>query len=678
MPATSSTVGQIEQRFRRQILALPSQTRLLLTIAAAEPTGDALLVWRTANTFEITPSDADAAVAAGLVDITGLVSFRHPLVRSAAYGCAAPDERQAAHRALAEATDPDHDPDRRAWHRALGSPGPDEEIAIALEQSATRARALGGLAAAGALLERSVMLTLDPTTRGGRAVAAAEAYLAAGSYDAAASLLSSVDQKHLDTVGRLRFDMARARYASTSGDVRDAPSLLLHAAKQLEAFDVRIASEVYLQAMGAASLAGDFSRDATLLDVARVALACPRGDAPAIAESLVAALAQVSVDGPAAAAPALRHVLDDATTDVVRTLPFYLFAFLGAAAAMLWDREQLGRAAALHVAATRDIGALTMLPWALNIDVLLRTLDGDLEGARSVAEEANSIVADTGGNLGLAWSHSIMAAWRADADAPQALDELTETSRAAGNAQALRHALWARAIFHNGAGQYELALAASDDAMLDLADWGTHWFLHERIEAAARSGRPEVGAATLERLRDTTEPSGSDWAVGIQRRSEALLAGGLEAEELYGEAIELLSRTSLRPELARAHLLYGEWLRRENRRVDARAHLRNAYEMFTAIGSQAFAERARRELLATGETVRKRGPASSLELTPQESQIARLAADGHTNPEIGAQLFISARTVEWHLGKVFMKLEITSRRALRDALPRHDRLTAST
>jgi DNA-binding CsgD family transcriptional regulator len=678
VPTTASMAGQVEDGFTRQILDLPPPTQRLLTIAAAEPTGDAALVWRAASIFGITPSDADPATAASLVDITELVSFRHPLVRSAAYGAAGLGERQATHRALAEATDPDRDPDRRAWHLALGSPGPDDDIADALEQSADRARARGGLGAAGALLERSVVLTMDQSIRNARTVAAAEAYLDAGSYDTAASLLASVDARHLDEVGQLKFDLARGRHASAGADIRESPALMLHAAKQLESFDPCIAAEVYLQALGAASMAGNYARGVTMVDVARAALACPRSKTPTVIEELTAALARESVEGMAAAAPALRSVVHSTTTDAVTSVPFYGFAFLGSAAALLWDRDGLHRVTAMHVGATRDIGALTMLPWALNTVVLLRTLDGDLEEAASVAAEANDIVQDTGGNLGLAWSHAILAAWRADPDALRLLDELAETSRATGNAQGLRNALWGRSILYNGLGEYKLALAASNEAMLDLADWGNHLFFHEGVEAAVRCGEHAVGSEILERLRDSTQPSGSDWAVGIQRRSEALLADGREAEELYGEAIERLSRTSLRPELARTHLLYGEWLRRENRRVDARAYLRSAHEIFTAIGSQAFAERARRELLATGETVRKRGPASSLALTPQESQIARLAADGQTNPEIGAQLFISARTVEWHLGKVFTKLEITSRRALRDALPRHDRLTAST
>ncbi|HMF29392.1 MAG TPA: hypothetical protein VKE42_11505, partial [Candidatus Cybelea sp.] len=409
-------------------------------------------------------------------------------------------------------------------------------------------------------------------------------------------------------------------------DIRESPALLMRAAKQLEAFDVSAASEVYLQALGAASMAGNNARGVAIVDVARAALACPRSESPTLIEELTAALAKESVDGLAVAAPDLRHVLEKTKTDAVTTVPFYGFAFLGSAAALLWDRDALHRATEMHLSATRDIGALTMLPWALNTMVLLHTLDGDFHGASSAAAEARDIVQDTGGNLGLAWSHAILTAWRGDATALQSLDALADKSRSSGNAQGLRNALWGRAILHNGAGQYKLALEASSEAMLDVADWGNHLFFHEGVEAAVRCGEHSIGVSMLERLRRSTEPSGGDWSIGVQRRSEALFAAGRDADDLYGEAIERLSRTALRPELARAHLLHGESLRRQNRRLDAREHLRIAHDMFVAIGSHGFAERSRNELLATGEKVRKRSQASGSELTPQETQIARLAA----------------------------------------------------
>jgi DNA-binding CsgD family transcriptional regulator len=670
MPSLLPMAGQLEESFRRRLTELPETTRRFLTVAAAEPTGDPVIVWRAAGMLGLGPHDAVAAIDAGLVEVGVRVWFRHPVVRTVVYESAAIGDRRAAHRALAQATDLDLDPDRRAWHGALGSAGPDEDIAEALEHSAGRARARGGLAAAGALLERSVALTRDPTRRGTRILAASADHLEAGSFEIAAGLLASAEAAALDELGRAQLDMLRGRHASAGGDVRDAPALLLRAARRLEPLDAGVAADAYLQAMGAAVLAGSFARGAGIDDVARAVGTRPAPAAPTLGERLVVELARAAVDGLAAAAPALKQVLEATTTDAITTVPFYGLGFLGGVASLLWDLDALQRLTALHVTATRDIGALTMLPWALNTVALLRTLDGDLDGAATMVAEANQIVEATGGNIGIAWSGAILAGWRADGDAPKWVAALAEKGRAAGNAQAFKHAQWGSAILHNGRGEHDRALAAGTEALLQPADWGTHMFFHEVVEAAARCGKPAVGAAALERLRETSEPSGTDWAIGIQRRSEALLAPDPAAEDVYREAIDRLARTSLRPELARAHLLYGEWLRNVDRTIDARAPLRTAHEMFSAMGAHAFTARARRELLAAGESVRKRARDTFDELTTQEAHIARLAADGHTNPEIGAQLFISPRTVEWHLRKVFTKLGVTSRRGLHEALPR--------
>ena len=673
LPPLLSLSGQIEEHFRRRLAELPEPTQRFLTVAAAEPTGDPIIVWRAAAALGIDPNDAMPAVDADLVEISVRVWFRHPLVRSATYSAASFADRQRAHRALADATDPEIDPVRRAWHRALGSTGPDEAIAVELEQSARRARARGGLAAAAALLERSVAFTEDPSRSGPRMLAAAANHQSAGSFDAAARWLTAAEAAPLDDLRRVQLDMLRGRYASTGGDARGASELLLRAARRLEPLDLGAAFDTYLQAMGAAMLAGNFANGARSREIARAVQRCPSSSEPTMIESLVVALAQAAVDGTAAAASSLRRVLDTTATDAVATVPFYGFAYLGAAATLLWDFDVNNRLTAMHVAATREIGALTMLPWALNTVALLLTLEGELDRAASMIGEAEQIVDATGGNIGMAWSRAVLAGWRADGESLQLIDEVAEPGRAAGNAQALKHALWGRAILHNGMGQYERAVAAGAEALQHPADWGTHMFFHEHIEAAVRSGQPRAGAATLELLRDATAGCDSGWAVGLLRRSEAVLADGTAAEGLYREAIDRLDGTRLRPEAARARLLYGEWLRRQDRRVDARNELRRANEMLTDIGTLAFAQRARRELLATGETIRRRTADAYNELTAQEAHIAQLAADGRTNPEIGEQLFISPRTVEWHLGKVFTKLDVTSRKELRGALSRQAR-----
>ena len=671
MPSLMPMTGQIQESFRRRLEALPLRTQRLLLVAAAEPTADPAIVWSAATDLGVGPHDAAPAIDAGLLDIGARMWFRHPLVRSAAYASASLTDRQAAHRALALATDPDLDPDRRSWHRALGSSGPDEEIAEALEHSAGRARARGGVAAAAAMLDRSVALSLDPSRRGKRIVAAAAAHLEAGSFSIAADLLASADSPALDDMSRAQLELLRARHPAVGGDVRDATRLYLGAAKRLESLDVGLAQQCYLLGMASAIVAGNFARGTNMLDIARAASSCPASAVPTTRGWLVAGLAQAAVHGPASAAPALRAAIEAAaadTTDPASVKLDGLLGYLCAAASTLWDSDKHHRFAALQVTSVRQIGGLTMLPWALNSFALVLTLEGDLDGAASARAEANQIIEATGGNL-VSFASPTLAAWRGDDNSLRSIDELATSARLSGQGQALRTAQWASAILYNSLGQYEQAFAAAIEADQQPWPWGSY-HCHELIEAAARCGQSAVAESALTRLAASVEGSGSEWGLGVYTRSHALLSTGADAEVLYNQAIGHLSRSPIRPELARAHLLYGEWLRRENRRVDARAQLRKAHDMFTAMGILAFAERTRHELLATGETVRKRTVESFDELTAQETHIAHLAADGCTNPEIGAQLFISSRTVEWHMRNVFTKLNITSRKELRATVRR--------
>ena len=476
-----------------------------------------MIVWRAASKLGVGPHDASPAIDAGLVEIGVRVWFRHPLVRSAAYGSAALADRQAAHRELAQATDPDLDPDRRAWHRALGAPGPDDDIAEALERSADRARRRGGLAAAAALLERSVALTLDPSRRGERILAAAAAHLEAGSFDVAAGLLASAEATPLDEMGRAQLDLLRARHASWGGDLRDAPALLLRAAKRLEPLDVSFAGATYLQALAAACVAGNFARGVSLGDIARAARMCPSSVAPTTGDWVVAGLAQVTVEGPAAAAPLLRRALAATATDTVAAEAFHWLGYQCGAASVLWDSDSLHRLAALQATATRDLGALTMLPWALNTLAHLLTLEGDLERASSLIAEANEIVEATGSNL-LPWAGAILAGWQGGGDSLRSIDGLVARARAAGHGLALKSGQWASAIFHNGMGQYEQALAVATEADRQPWEWGAQNFFHELIEAAARCGQLAVANAALERLAATVEPSGTDWGARPPRQ----------------------------------------------------------------------------------------------------------------------------------------------------------------
>ena len=659
--------GRIEESFARQLETLPAQTRRLVQLAAADPSGDPVLLWRAAGWLAIGAGAAEPAVEAGLAEFGGRVRFRHPLVRSAAYRSASVQTRQELHGALAEATDPAADPDRRAWHRAQAAPGPDEEVAAELEQSAGRAQRRGGLAAAAAFLERSAALTVDPARRAQRALAAAQAKLQAGALDAALGLLAMAQAGPLDELHRARGDLLRAQIAFASSHGRDAPPLMLSAAKQLEALDVGLARETYLEAFTAALFVGRLSP--AVGDVARAALKAPPPAGPARAPDLLLdGLALLVTEGYAAGAPALRRALLAFRSEDISAHEGLSWLWLAGRAAMaVWDDETWHILASRHVKLARDSGALGELPLAVRSRILLHAHVGELAEGAALIAEAQAVAEATGIQLGPYGALGV-AAWQGREAEATALIQATMdgvTSRGEGRGVTSQYAA---ALLHNGLGHYDQALAAAE-IVCEYDDVGVlGWSLTELVEAAVRSGQPARASDALKRLAETTQASGTDWALGAEARSRALLSEGETAENCYHEAIERLGRTRMRPATARAHLVYGEWLRRENRRRDARSELRTAHDLFTAMGIEAFAERARRELLATGATVRKRTAEADSELTAQEAHIARLAVDGRTNVEIGTQLFLSTRTVEWHLGKVYTKLGVGSRRELRQAL----------
>jgi DNA-binding CsgD family transcriptional regulator len=659
--------GRIEESFGRQLAALPAQTRRLVQLAAADPSGDPVLVWRAAGRLAIGPGAAGPAVQAGLAEFGARVRFRHPLVRSAAYRSASAQTRQELHSALADVTDPAVDPDRRAWHRAQAAPGPDEQVAAELEQCAGRAQRRGGLAAAAAFLERSAKLTLDPARRAQRALAAAQAKHQAGAPDAALGLLAMAQAGPLDELQRARGDLLRAQVAFASSHGRDAPPLMLSTAKRLESLDVGLARETYLEAFTAALFVGRLSP--AVGDVARAARMAPAPLAPGRAPDLLLdGLAVLVTDGYAAGTPALRRALLAFRGQDISAEEGLSWLWLAERAAMaVWDDETWHILASRHVRLARDAGALSELPLAVRSRILLHSHAGELAEGAALIAEAQVVASATGSQLA-PYGATGIAAWRGrEAEAAELIAANMDgvTSRGEGRGVTSQYSA---ALLYNGLGRYDKALAAAELAC-EYDDVGVlGWELAELIEAAVRSGQPARASEALKRLSETTCASGTDWALGTEARSRALLSEGETAENCYREAIERLGRTRMRPAAARAHLLYGEWLRRENRRLDARAELRTAYDQFTAMGVEAFAERARRELLATGDTVRQRTAETGSELTAQEAHIARLAVDGRTNVEIGTQLFLSTRTVEWHLGKVYTKLGVGSRRELRRAL----------
>jgi DNA-binding CsgD family transcriptional regulator/tetratricopeptide (TPR) repeat protein len=676
LPDSQPVVSKIEQSYARRVRVLPSETQLLVLAAAAEPLGDPLLLHHAAETLGIDTAAADPAVDAGLLGIGGRVEFAHPLVRSAVYRSAAAEDRHRVHRALAEATDPVTDPDRRAWHRARATPGPGEEVAAELERSAGRAQSRGGVAAAAAFLQRSVALTVDPARRAERALAAAQASFQAGAFDAALGLVATAEAGALDERQRARVDLLRGDVAFASGAVSDAPSLLLKAARRLEPVDLELARQTYLTAWAAASVAGDIGGSGVLPEICRsVQALLPRPGSPRPLDLLLDGLALLTTDGHAAAAPTLQRaataLLDIPLEDVLR------WGWVAMAASnAVWDNDGARAISARQVQLVREAGALAGLPLHLSALGIANAWIGDFAGAASNIAEADSVAAATGSRF-FPWALLRLRALQGrEAEASAAIASAIKQA-AGGSLGAAIWAHWAAAVLYNGLARYEEAMASARQSTPTTFElWVSVWALPELVESAARAGDTELARDALDRLAETTQPCGTDEALGIEARCRALLSDSGIAEEPYRESIDRLSRTQLRPELARAHLLYGEWLRREGRRFDAREQLRTAYDMFVAIGMEAFAERARRELITTGEKIRTRSNRTRDELTPQEEQIARLARDGLSNPEIGAQLFLSPRTVEWHLGKVFTKLGISSRRELRDALLKDSRLVA--
>jgi DNA-binding CsgD family transcriptional regulator len=668
LPGAGPLAGSIEDSFRRRVEALPAQTRRLLLVAAADPTGDAVLVWRAAGQLAIGAAAAEPAVEAGLVEFGGRVRFRHPLVRSAVYRSASVQERQEAHQALAEATDPVADPDRRAWHRAAAAAGPDEDVAAELQRSAGRAQARGGLAAAAAFWERAAALTADPARRAGRTLAAAQASLRAGAFGKTLDLLAMAEAGPLDELQGARTDLLRGQAAFASGLYSDAPALLLKAARRLEPLDLDLARETYLDAYQAARFAGHLAGAGYVLEVSRAAQGLPPpAHPPRPGDLLLDGLALLVTDGPAAAAPALRRATRAfASADVPAAEALWWGWLASAAGYALWDHDW--DLTARQVQLAREVGALGQLPILLSPMAMDAVWSGDLGATASLIAEADTVRAATGSRH-VPFPAAMLAAFRGrEADAAPLIQATLEQAAAGGQGGTVPGAHWVAAVLGNGLGRYEEALAAARQAREHEHAFTSAWALPELIEAAARTGSMRIASDALDLLAERARAGGTDWGLGIEARCRALLSEGEQAERLYREAIDRLGRTRLRPDLARAHLLYGEWLRRQRRRGEAREELRTAHSMLEEMGLQAFARRARRELQATGETARKRTVATRIELTAQEAQIARLARDGLSNPEIGARLFLSPRTVQYHLGKVFTKLDITSRSQLQRVL----------
>ncbi|QJW35158.1 ATP-binding protein [Cellulosimicrobium protaetiae] len=677
VPDLRSLRGRIEQSYARRVAALPGRTRQLLLVAAAEPRQDPALIWRAATALRLSVADAAPAEAEELADFTGDVRFRHPLVRSAVYTSAAAPERRLVHRALAEATAAAGDSDRRAWHLAHAADGLDDAVAVELERSAGRALARGGLAAAAAFWERAAELTGDPRARVERALAAAQAKFDAGAPEAALRLLAIAETGPLDERAMARAQLLRAQIAVATGNGAEAS--LLDAARRLEPVDAELARETYRDAFYAAGTAGRLARGDGMLPVAREVrrsgvLPAP-GSAPT--DLLLAGLAALLVDGPAQGAPLLREALQGVLADPDPSEAAMHWHPLAARVAHdLWDDRAWEAVTERTIEVARDQGRLRMLRAALMSGMALQLFAGRLPRAEAMSDEC-AVLVHTTGDIMPPYGPLVLAAWRGQ-EQPLAglVADLEREAARRHEGQWISACAWASAMLQNGHGRYEEALVAAERAAAHPEELGiATWAMVELVEAAARSGAPERADAAMARVAAIADASGTDWALGTAARSRGLLAHGDDAEAHFRAALEHLSRTPMEWFTARTRLVYGEWLRREGRRVDARAQLGPAHELLDAMGAHAFAERARRELAATGATARRRSVEAPVSLTEQEAQIARLAADGLSNPQIAGRLFLSPRTVEWHLRKVYTKLGIATRTEIGPVLPRQARET---
>jgi len=670
LPRAAVLAGPVQDRYRERLAPLPEATRRLLLAAAAEPTSDPVLVWQAAAVLGVGASAAAPAAEAGLIESAGRVRFRDPLARFAVYRAASPQERRIVHHALAVAADPDTDPGRRAWHRGHAAPGADEEIAAELERAAPAGRASGGLAADAAFRERAAELTPALGERARRALAAAQVKHQAGAAEGARRLLALAQAGPLDEVGRAQAELLRAQLTADASHGRDALPLLVTAARRLEPLHPGLARQACRDAFWAALAVGRLAAD-PVRKAAGAARAARPPRPPRPGDVLLDGLAVLVTEGYAAGVPLLKRALglfcheEISLEEGLGWLPLACRI-----CADVWDDQSWSVLSARLIELARDAGALRVLPAALASGVIVQLLAGEPAAAARLAQQAEAVTRATG-HVPEPHGPLILAAWQGrDREADQLIAAATGELAGRGEGQWLALAAWAAAVLRNGLSHYDEALAAAERASAypdELAP--ASWSLAELIEAAARTGQTGRAAAALDRLSEATCAAGTDWALGIQARCRALLGEGEAAERGYLEAMERLGRTRVRAELARTYLLYGEWLRRENRRTDAREQLRAAHQMLATMRIEGFAERARRELLATGETIRRRTVETAAELTPQEARIARLALDGHTNPEISTQLFLSPRTVEWHLRKVFTKLGISSRKELSVALP---------
>ncbi|HEY2602970.1 MAG TPA: AAA family ATPase [Thermoleophilaceae bacterium] len=664
--------GRIEESFQRRAAELPPDTRQLLLVASADRLGDPITVWRAAERLGVGRDAAGPAVAADLIEIGERVVLRHPLVRSAVYRAASLDERRAVHRALAEVTDAALDPDRRAWHLAAAAARPDEDIAAELERSAGRAQERGGRAAAAAFLERSAELTLDPQLQALRRLSAAGASLAGGANGRAQALLNQAAPHLVDAGARAQALRMEGMIRFGDGRGGDTPSLLFDAAMALRDVDPQAARATLVEALEAAMWAGRLTTGTTTVDVAEAANALlGLGDDESLPNLMLRGYTERLTTGYPAAVGWWRRAAEPQADDALLAASFQSLGMLWTATGELFDFDRHSATARTHVRLARNQGALVRLPAALSCLAWNELLSGRIETADALVAEAAQI-ATANGIPSMPGAQEMMGlavlAWRGREEARAVAEAVTSEAFERGQGLGITLAQYCLTTLELGHGRYQEArahaLAVYEEDPLYIGSMA----LADAVEATARSEDIDTAHEVLARLTERALASGTPWALGLLARARALLAADDDAEPLYREALEHLSRSGVVTDHARARLLYGEWLRRRRRRRDARFQLRLAHDMLQATGGAAFARRAEIELLATGERARTRVSETRDRLTPQEQQVAQLAAGGQSNAEIGAQLFISPHTVAYHLRKIFNKLDLTSRNQLSAAM----------
>jgi DNA-binding CsgD family transcriptional regulator/1,2-phenylacetyl-CoA epoxidase PaaB subunit len=643
---------------------LPDDVTTALLLAAAEPLGDATSFQKALASAGLPADVQRAAEATDLVEIGDRVLFSHPLARHVVYRCASDGQRRDAHRVLAESVDGTARVDHVSWHRSQTCTGPREEVAEATERSSVAAGRAGGTAAAAAFLERAAELSEEPGARARRALDAARLHGRSGGFDDALRLIADIDHNHVGAATPAMAQLAAAEIAASTGRP-DAALELLAAAERIAATEPELSVSTRLSALDVAACAGRLGTDGGVRHVAAVARSAIAPPGRNGAEQLLHAAAARWRSEDVADHDALARAIDACCADEST-----VHTFATRVAMELRDEKAWATLARRDVDHARRTGAAAQMPRALDLRACLHLSRGEVGLAESVADEAAHIARSIGA-AEPALASILLAGWRcSNADPLEWIDAWSCRATSRGDGSALTLLDHCRSLVHVASGRYEQALHEAQRVFERDEPFVSAWAAPEVVEAAVRSGRPEEAAQAFECARSISHATGSSWARGIEQRCIALLVDDGSTDEHFRESIRHLERSGMRFDLARTHLLYGEWLRRNKRRLDARTPLRLALEVFDALGAVAFATRAVLELRASGGQARRRTPDTIVALTERESQVAELAGHGFSNPEIGKQLFISPRTVEYHLHKVFSKLGITSRSQLRAALPR--------